>query len=280
MTDPQKNTEHSLLLTDDQIAAKLITYDEMRAIYEHQLKSEPYVINVSKGEQSLVFIGAKHTNDPDDAQYPVMTQHWNTFLLKQSNQHKIALVEGGLRRAVAEDAQSAIRNHGGEGGLLTFLATNVGIEVVSPEPDRKKEADYLAATLGQDEVLLYYGLRQLYQWDREGCIGDLKVTLEDLLAYYKQTYEWEFEPTYAFFSSLYEAKMGEPLDPNGIQRAASLVSPTSHTSGINDTARMCSNYRDIHIAQEIQRLWHEGMSLFVVYGSGHSYRLEKFLKEL
>ena len=80
----------------------------------------PYFYKITKGSQSLYYVGASHSFDPGDGQFPRINKYWRDFLKTTAKEDRVVLVEGG-NRPVLGSMEEAIKA-GGEAHLLSYLA--------------------------------------------------------------------------------------------------------------------------------------------------------------
>lgn len=261
------------------IEKKLISYKRMLEIYDNNEKPVPYAIERSTVDQKVIFIGCQHTNDISSPQFTKLKEYWRKFV-RETKDPRILLVEGGAS-SPHESEEKAI-SVSGEKGLVTYLAHQEDIEVASPEPPRKAEADKLANEFGRDSVMLYYFLRQIPQYHRMRSKREpIKKYMQKTLDSYSKRLEWVgFDFSYQHLVDIYQATFSANFDPNDRNRAHMLSDPTLDETVVNKVSRSSGRYRDAYIAVEIIKYWNEGKSIFAVFGSAHAYSLEPILEEL
>lgn len=261
------------------IDVMLLSPEKLRQIIQSRSKPEPYIIKRDTNDQSLVFIGTRHSNDIADPQFEVIKSVWHQFLKTKSKQPRIVLIEGGAWPARPDIETSVLQ--AGESGFMTYLAHEEKIPVFSPEPNRKEEADALAKTYGQDVVMLCYFLRQIAQWHRGVVKPDVRKYMQKILDRFKSNLNWEeFDFSYDNLKLIYQQTLGHIFDLNNEILHRSLVDPTKDETVINKVAQSSSQYRNLNIAREIIAYWKDGYSIFATYGSGHAYVLEPILLAL
>lgn len=274
---PDMTTPHEP--TDSQIKGLLLTAHEMHEVYEQLDRegrhgaAEPLELVINKGEKKFVFLGTRHSNNPERPDLPVLLQRWNEFLLNTEGKDKIVLIEGGVPRD--EETQEAAIREASESGLFSFLAKRSNVEVTSPEPNRKEEINVLVEEYGRDETIYYYFIRMVAQWQRTQPAESLYDYMEARSRWLQDLTGWvDYDFSMEHMDTLYFERHGSHLDP-AVTIPASDYSPSG-----NPVSETSSSYRDVHIVGEILRLWDEGKSIFVVYGSGHLIVQERALKEL
>jgi hypothetical protein len=99
----------------------------------------------------LVYIGARHSNDPTDPQFLDIKKAWDDL------RPTVAFYEGaGIQ--MWSTTEQAIRE-AGEPGLVQFLAEKDSIRSISLEPSEQDEATYLLTKFNPEQVKLFYTLR-------------------------------------------------------------------------------------------------------------------------
>ncbi len=266
--------------TEAHIKSLLLTAQEMHEMYKELSRAgrhgvdDPLELIINKSEKQLVFLGTPHhSNNPERPDIPVLLKRWSEFLSTTEGKDRIVLIEGGVPRD--EETQEAAVREASETGLFNFLAKKSGLDVMSTEPDWLDELLHLEKEVGRDEAIYYYFAITLRQWQ---CLN-ISVPFEEYIGIYLNRYrelpKWEdYDFSIERMVELYEQKHERKFDP-----ATATVSKDA-TPGYNPAATACSEYRNVHMFREILRLWQDGKSMFIVYGSGHLIVQEKALKEL
>ncbi|HSW99455.1 MAG TPA: hypothetical protein VLH38_00285 [Patescibacteria group bacterium] len=255
-------------------------YEEIDAIYQQRHKAgmvnEPYIVRVKNGNQTLLFFGARHSNDASDPQVQAIEKEWKQFVA-DTDTPKIAFCEGGAP-PVGKTREEAIRRYS-ESGLLTWLAKQDGIKVRSPEPNKTQEIDFLFAQgFNATQIMTYYFGRQMLQWARRDYKNkpDWEAYARHLIADYGLLHQWEGNNlTLRMVLRMYEEHEGRAFDPKDEQTLYDLSNPSS--SPVSAVSGLC---RDISILRAVTRSWQAGRSTFAVYGSGHAIVLERALLKL
>ena len=260
--------------------AKILPYEELIRIYREHLKPCPYVVSVVADNQSATFVAVKHTNDLKDSQITIIRNAWKEFQDNTLTSKRIILSEGGVS-PLEKDEVAAIEKYG-EPGLLRFWADKSDIEIDSPEPSRKYEADELLKKFSKAEVMHYYFTRQVPQWHRErhGSSAGFEEYMQYILAKYAKVLGWDFDFSLENLIEIHESITGEEFDYEDGQFLFDLSNPTQDSYITQKVARASSNLRDQHFADSITKYWEEGYSIFGVFGSAHVYRLEPVIKGL
>lgn len=241
----------------------------------------PYVVELSKNHQRLLFYGSDHLNNPEHPQFQDIENRWNTFITQAA--HPIALVEGRFDEVKEEDTQDRTKSiiEGGEAQFVVHLARRDSVPVESPEPDRIWEANELANEFGRDKVVFYYFIRQLSWWSRFTEKPNAQKEAATMLKLMKKSYQWEdVDFSLGGMESIHQKLFHKPLDWGNTRWIYDVTTPTSQKHITNTLARRSGELRDEHILKETQKHWQEGKSPFLIFGSGHAIRLEPALREL
>lgn len=280
--------------------------EHIRPIRKEYLDINEYpTIHVETPEgNTLDFCGIVHSNNPDEPNDKYMLdrvkRELGNFLSRPSDHEKIVLLEGwrGARTTMDGLSENALVRAGGEEALADRMARQAGVEIASPEPDRKEEFDQLCKEFPSAEVFYWYVARQAVQWGREEPISssdqineqdkrrervqdkfhDLVGKLEDTLGHPPS-----FRETLGSFELLSETHrrlFKSELDWNDIGHFEAHANPLDDNSVMNKIHNRSNQIRDEHIVQVIQDHIHAGKDVFCVYGDGHAYTLEPALLEL
>lgn len=247
----------------------------------HKDKPRPYCFEIENKDESLYYFGANHSRDIQDEQYPKLEQYWNRFLAKTVNKDRVVFVEGGKRKIWA-DKETAVHNDS-EAGFVTKLAHESSVSVECPEPDANIERDYLLEKYSKDQIQYYYFARLIPVWHKG---KEPKESFENFVKKYERVMTSENEKWGDYDFSLknmiyvHQRLFSTPFDENNIDFFKSIVNPMTEKSIINEVARDCSMFRDVHIVTKIKDRWKEGKSMFVVFGSSHAIMQEPALRQL
>jgi len=258
------------------ISQYLVPRDKCQETRDKHYGPAPSTLKLERNGQVLYYFGSNHSHDPTNKQYPLLKDLWKEFLNKTDDQDRLVLIEGGLRPVA--DSEVAAIHQGVEGGLITLLATKEGLDLQSPDiPVNSLIGEY---PQGQRSIAdLYWFLinlnsylnrpnpkpnfegwfAQWYRYSHQTIRGGFHSSLDDLKATYKETIGKEFD-------------LEESPDP--------LINPNNTNTPINSISQELSDLRDTKIINEIEKLWKEGKSLFIVFGQGHLIIQEPALRKL
>jgi hypothetical protein len=131
---------------------------------QNATENYPYVLTVP-GEasgQEAILVGVKHAYDPDDPRYPRQFELelglWEHFIRDHVSSDCIAIVEGGLRKLEEGETPESAYRRDAEPCMLTLLAEQAGVQVISGEPDIVEGAKVLLGQIVPENVtdLPYY----------------------------------------------------------------------------------------------------------------------------
>lgn len=257
---------------------KLLTYQQMAQKYDELNKNHsepPFFYKIQKGDQLFYYVGFEHTYDPLDPQFTKLKQLWDDFLAKIDPKKALVLVEGGERTPQAT-AKDSIK-HGGEAELTTLLAHQHKIKCLSPEPGEEQEIKELLKQFPREGTMYYYFARIANQWLRAGKPFGLREYLESTgMRTYRQMTNWpDFQLSLEDFIKIHDKLHDHPFSEDDQECFYQDSNPN-----FNPISAACSEIRDEYMVKEVIKLWKEGKSLFIVYGSGHAIRQEPALKEI
>lgn len=237
--------------------------------------STPYIFRIEKDTQSLVYIGAKHSFDPEDKQFGMIREEFEKFSKAEGT--KVVVLEGGDGWETEETEEETIKRYG-EPAFTKQLAMKAGIEYISPEPTKTEMDDFIKTKFTEEEIVYYTIAQQSLHYknmrvkqDKDDFIqtrinNDIKrlsdkyTTPEDIKKLHKKLFNTDF-------------------DLNDEGHFYEIVNPAMFKGRFNELARERNILRDTKIVQSILDYWNRGYSVFVVYGSGHALIQEPALKE-
>ncbi len=236
----------------------------------------PSMLTLNKGKRSIHYFGANHSLDPGNKQYKLLKSYWGQFLKETEGRSRIVLVEGGLRKIEQSEAE-AIR-FGSEGSLITLLSHKEKLEVRSPDISLR----FLIANLPpikRDIADLYWFLSNHIGYTQASTPKpSFKSWFTSWCKYSDQSIPGGFNSSLADLKDTYKKIVGEEFEEEN--NPGLLINPNNRDTPVNALAQELSDIRDSNIVNEIERLWNEGNSLFVVFGQGHLIIQEPALNKL
>ncbi len=253
---------------------RLMTYEE----YENAEQIFPHFFEVEKNGQLISYFGAEHIGDPSHEQNAQIETAWESFVTRTEKDHTIVFVEGGL--GDTQKAKEESIRHGEEGGLATYLAEQAGIPVESPEPSLSYEVAELLKQFSKEEILYYYFSRAVDQWKRTENSEDVLKYVQQLISDEAEALGFAENNILATLSETHKKIFGTEFDMNDLEQFEKAADPVNIYSVSNQVARATSILRDQYILKEIEKKWHEGKSLFIVYGATHAIMQEPAIRHL
>ncbi|MDP1625059.1 MAG: hypothetical protein Q8L64_04790 [bacterium] len=236
-----------------------MTYEEYRN-FKHET---PYILRIKTPKSRLFYFGERHSFDPASEQWRVSKELWAEFLADKSPL-KIALVEGGRRKSFATEKESI--EHDGGMGLVTFLATQNGIETASPEPSEAFErAEIEKRGFSRDEIQYYFFARVVHQWVRK---LDPKPDFDFYMNWSLKADEMSSGWTGYDFSLDHMKMIHEKLfsKPFSIEEKGLFFETTNPTdekrNRINQVSIASGEVRNLYIIERIAEYLNDGYSVF------------------
>lgn len=237
----------------------------------------PYVYSFKDGNKSVTFFGSVHSNDPMHPQVILLQNEWKKFVNIPGK--KLVIQERIMTsNDLADTLEESIRTHE-ESGLVLWLAKEAGIEAVSGEQSRDDEVQALKNRGYSDaSIMTYYFARQFVQWARSDRVSapDWKKYAEEVVAGYNKSVKcWDKPLTLKRMLDWFKAETGKPFNAEKTESLSVLSDP--YTS---EVSQVSGDVRDEYLLSLIKDRWHGGISLFIVYGSGHAIKLENDIKKI
>ncbi|MEM9984266.1 MAG: hypothetical protein AAF804_04160 [Bacteroidota bacterium] len=224
-----------------------------------------YTLGASGAGGALCVVGIDHTKDPRDPQLDSIQHHWQKF------DADIALVEGRVGNLITwlQDPVTEL----GEGGMVTQLANEKGIQLYSWESKREDEIAFLLKKYPPEEVAMFYAFRPYFSNLRYGKYDDPEAQLQEYLA--SRT---DYDGIRGVFETWQELDAKWQADFPGIgwrDYGAGKGYPEGY---LDEIWNLINIYRDEHMIMVIHELVQKGNRVFVTMGASHAPRIENTLK--
>lgn len=245
-----------------------MTFEEYKNI-EH---SVPYVLHLKdKSGAELLYYGARHSYDPSDPMFDEMTARFQVF------QPKIAFVEGGVVPTVA-DRNEMIRQDG-ERGFLCFLCHLHSVPVGNLEPPFDKELKYLLTLYTQEQLFLFYCVRQILQYRHMQS----RPSFEEYMGSFAEGMAQRLNLKVAtavlpFLHTLYQQVFDQELVWEAM--TDEVVHPFVYKSITNEIARQNSYFRDASHVTKLFEAMQAHNRVFAVVGASHVVMQEPLLRQI
>ncbi len=251
---------------------EIMSYDEYSKI-QHEV---PYSFVISYDDQHLFYFGANHSCDPENNQYPKLEQFWNEFLAATSGENNIVLVEGSLRN-VRDSKIEAITQAGGEGGFITFLASQKSIKRFCPEPTEQELYMKLLENFCKEDIDYLKFAQICLQFHRYKEI-DSAINFEIFYQSYSKVIN-NFQDLNVM-KKVHKDLFHNEFDITNERFFYNVVNPVDAYCNINNVARAASQIRDQYIVNCIEMFLKQGKNVFIVYGCTHAVMQENALKSV
>lgn len=254
---------------DTQIPS-LMSFEAYQAT-EHEV---PYSFKLIKPDQCLFYFGSNHAHDPQDEQYPKLTELWHEFLHQTDGKKCIVIVEGGIRPVHPTKTQAIIKD--GEAGYATFLAHQASIPCMSADPDDQYLETELRKKFSAYEI---YFMRFTDVWHQfnERRKNGLKTNLKKYLQKFNG---FLGHKNLKYFQNLYQQLFDEPFDVNNQTKIRNIINLKDHNHIIGKIHRQNNILRDEYIINQIQTLIDQGKNVFIVFGATHAVMQEPALTKI
>lgn len=227
--------------------------------------------------QILFFFGARHTNDPTDAQFDQLRRQWDEFM-SSSKGERMMFTEGPIRD-VPEKYEDAIEKRG-EVGAAQWLAKEADVTAIYPEPDETQQRKTLCASYSPQDVAYTLIVQNLAGWFRHSHDATFIEAVERSVnreAKFADIYD--FTPDVAWFRKKHTELFGNQKLENK-DFLDSIADPRKNNTLVNQIVAERTKMRNNYILERITETWNTGKSVFIVYGKGHLAILEPALKKL
>ncbi len=251
--------------------------------------ADTYCYEIIQGDKKLVFVGSHHTNKFEDSQFDQIYTSFNQArpdMVYVEGYTNLAARHEAIRTQLLNKTADEVKAEG-ESHFTLKLAVDAGVDFDSPEPPFSQEiAALVSAGYAKSDIFQFYQYRIVVQYQREHYDHDTEVSvagcreyLEPFLKQFREESGWGDTELQTF-----ETKLFSELDITDIQKYKDLVTPVpvdgQYTSVLNEISSYSSDYRDVHIFNQLADGLKKYNSLFIVYGSAHAVRLEPALLDL
>lgn len=240
----------------------------------------PYIYTISnKRGQFLTYFGARHTYDPFDKQIPKLKDTWSKFIGHTKGKIPVVFVEGGKRKIFANEEEAITKE--AEAGLITFLATQEGIEIYSPDLSWGSAFNDLVKQFPKEQILYFRVAQIATQWNRLLIKGEFNEYLNSFLKRYQKDFELtDADCSFENIKDIHQRLFHNDFDENNKDFFNRISAPIYQDSIINEISRTDSNLRNIRIIEQVKQYWNEGRNIFIVFGFGHAIIQEPALRVL
>ncbi len=259
----------------DEIKKALMPY----GVYNKTQHSSPYFFKIKKYNRVLYYIGANHSHNPKDKQYPFIRRYWNEFLKVAKPETSSVAVEGGLRK-LEKSEEEAIKNWS-EGSFITFLAERKKYKQFSPEPDRRTLLKEVIPKYSKEVIQYYYFCISVYYWGLNYRTMNFEEYIVKTLKRDEKELGWKnFDFSLENMKKIHKSLFKGEFDELNTDFFYTQINPTFRTTIINCFSQDKGIVRDAFIIKKLLDHWKKGENLFIVFGYTHAIVQEPALKKL
>lgn len=227
----------------------------------------PYIYSISHENGGAVYIlGVEHTKNPKHPDIDSVSYYW------KKSQPDIALVEGRVGNLFTwfQDPVEEL----GEGGLVTQLANDDGVDLYSWEPKRETEIEMILKDFSVEQIAMFYTFRPYFSNMRYGKPSNPEEQLQEYL-----DSRTDYEHLRGVFKSWQELDEKWQEDFPDIDWR-NYRSGNGYPAGyLHDIWNRSNLARDVHVIQIIVEAIQKGKVIFVTMGASHAPRIEATLRE-
>lgn len=244
---------------------------------EHQQSNPTLKLGPNSNGQILYFFGARHGNDPTDAQFSQLKELWSDFL-NVAKGERITFTEAAIRE-VPVTFEDAIKQRG-EVGAAQWLSKQAGVTAMCPEPDDTEQREALCADFSPQAVAYALIAQNLAAWFRHAHDFPFSEAIErSVKRETKFSDIYGFSPDVVWFQEQHRKLFGDQ-QPEDKTFLDSIADPRKNDTLVNQIVSGRTKMRNEYVRARIAEAWKSGKSIFIVYGKGHLVVLEAELKAL
>lgn len=244
---------------------------------EDLAKSEaplPFIAKYSREEKAMVYLAVEHSNSVKAATFVMLREALDQY------PPRILLVEGfesnkgtsprEIRDWALADGAGGTYS-GGESAYAVQLAVKKKIPFRGLEPDELELHKALtSAGYSSEEMIHYYFLRQVPQWQRAGTLNFNRIesTYQNFARGIAQKIHAKTVPAYGDFTRWYKIKNKEPFNESTVdsEKSAPFANGSYYTQKMSSVVGVV---RDRHMVGVIAEELKTRSPIFVVLGGSH-----------
>jgi hypothetical protein len=240
--------------------AAIMTFEE----YARKHHAVPYVLRLSAGKGRLVYFGAKHTYDANDAELSQIEKWW--LELKP----EVAFFEGADPEAspgVVKSREEISKN--GEPSFVLFLAGRDNVTVHCLEPTQRSEIALLLKSYSPEEVKTFYVLRQIPEFKSGTHQETIEAYTKGVLAWLSSKPELQGKPRTLDELRVTSARMFQLPDWRNVPQEWFDPATTQVQTYLNKVSLERGEFRDRHMLVLLTEQLAQGKRVFAVVGASH-----------
>jgi hypothetical protein len=231
--------------------------------------SNPYVLELKKGDKTIVFCGVTHLTDDTDTANELFTKIENSFYTFNPT---VCINEGGdITRKLYASKQDALLKDG-EIGLCKIMSDSLHILTLNGDPSIEFELKELLKTFSKGEVIAYIVTERL-MWGLKGQGITNKMEIADKYTSFVENYICtkgglslsDTEKSLAFFTSNYEQLLHRPFAITDLEP----TNPFEPNGQFQKIGRASKEIRDQFLISTIDQQLNTHDKIFIVFGSWH-----------
>ena len=243
---------------------QLMTWDDYGRIY-HVI---PYIVDLSTGNGRLIYVGSRHTNDPNSLDVAVIESLW-----RQSD-IDVAFNEGGVP-PTENTKEEAVRLYG-EPGLVRYLAARSQVPVRSLDPTRRELVAALGDRFTPEQLKLFFVLLQV-KHHRENPTEPFDDMIGRVFMNFNATPGLGGPPrTVEELNAIFPRYFTAPGSFHEVP--SNWFDPMEGVNFMNDISRRSGKLRDEYMVDLLVSQVREGKRVFAVVGASHVVMQEPKLR--
>ncbi len=258
----------------------VVSYLNIKLDSAGNLPSNPYTLEFTNGNKTVVFCGVTHLTDDSDIKNPMFTKIEKKFFAFKPD---IAINEGGdISKKVYASKQDALLRDG-EIGLTKILCDSLKIKSFDGDPTVELECKELLKTYSKGELLAYIITERL-MWGLKGRHITDSIEIEKKYDAFVQNYIikkaaiplTKTEQTFSFYKSNYAQLLNRPFNISELEP----TNPFEPNGKFQKIGRTSKEIRDQFLLQTVDKLLDNNDKIFIVFGGWHLLTCKLGLEEI
>jgi len=252
------------LKTPVTINVPIMDMEAYKSIWDTHRRPYIYTLGSTSSNGEVVIMGLDHTKDPSNPDLDSLRYYWQQF------NPDVALVEGRVGNLITwfQDPVKEL----GEGGLLTKLANEKGIELYSWESEKGDEVNFLMDKFSPEEIAMFYTFRPYFSNMRYGEYENPESSLQEYLE--SRTDHPGIKGVFSSWEELDKKWKNDFPDIEWRNYGSGNGYPKGY---LHDIWNYTNILRDEHMVSVITELVSNDKKVFVTMGVSHAPRIEKTL---
>ena len=254
----------------------------------------PYILDLKKGNQGLLYMGVEHSRDPKNKQYLQIASLFKKFLRQYSKDSIMLAIEGFVPSAPSSKNDGIVNF--GESGLLMHLAQKYQLDYFCPEPSQNEILKYVLNLnlFKKEDIALWIFLNTLWNILKVSpTLSEKEISsLNTLISYLDRQLDSRKSNPNKFYWARFKKRLneitgGEVLPDNlenleqkqiDIKIIERLQNPFIEGTVLNNIGSKINYARDRLIAASFIKKITRGENIFSIYGVNHVVAQEPALR--